>query len=71
MDVLVLDDKEGVDAVNLFAMSGWDGDNAFEDSTKVIGSGLIPYDMEFGMIAELAIFKGLDVFFVEDEGPVW
>ena len=39
--------------------------NALERFTKFVGAGLIPYGMEFGMIAELAIFKGLAGFFVE------
>ena len=56
MDVLVLDDEEGVGAVNLFAVSIWAGANALEESTKFVGAGLIPYGMEFGMIAELIIF---------------
>ena len=65
MDVVVLDDKEGVGAVHLFAVSVWAGVNALAKSTKFIGAGLIPHGMEFGMIAELAIFKGLAGFFVE------
>ena len=46
-------------------MSVGAGAIALEDSTKVVGAGLIPYGIEFGMIAELAVFKGLDGFFVE------
>ena len=45
-------------------MSVGAGANALEDSNKGVGAGLIPYGMEFGMIAELAVFKGLDGFFV-------
>ena len=70
MDVPVLDDKEVVDSVNLFAFSVGDGANASVESTKFVGAGLIPYGMEFGMIAELAIFKGLAGFLVEyRKGP--
>ena len=70
MEVLVLDDKEGVGAVNLFAISVGAGVNALEKSTNFVGAGLIPHGMEFGMIAELEIFKGLDGFFVEyRKGP--
>ena len=54
----------------MFAMSVGDGSNGLSESTKVVGAGLIPYGMEFGMIAELAVFKGLDSFFVEyRKGP--
>ena len=46
------------------------GANALTESTKFVGSGLIPYGMEFGMIAELAIFKGLASFIIEHrKGP--
>ena len=46
------------------------GANALECSTKFVGAVLIPYGMEFGMITNLAIFKGLAGFFIEDrKGP--
>ena len=46
------------------------GANALAESTKFVGAVLIPYGMEFGMIAELAVFKGMDGFFVEyRKGP--
>ena len=70
MDVLVLDDDEGVGSVNLFAVYFGACANSLAESTKFFGAGLIPYGMEFGMIAELAIFKGLAGFLVEyRKGP--
>ena len=54
----------------MFAMSVGAGANALAESTKFFGSGLIPNGMQFGMIAELAIFKGLAGFFVDyRKGP--
>ena len=44
--------------------------NALAEYTKFFVTGLIPYGVEFGMIAELAVFKGLAGFFVEvGKGP--
>ena len=54
----------------MFAVYFRSGNNALEYYTKFIGAGIIPYGMEFGMIAKLAIFKGLAGLFIEDrKGP--
>ena len=54
----------------MFFISVGDGANDLAESTKFVGAGLIPYGMEFGIIADLAVFKGLTGFFVEyRKGP--
>ena len=51
-------------------MSVRDDANGLEFSTKFVGAVLIPYCMEFGMITNLAIFKGLASFIIEHrKGP--
>ena len=65
-DGVVVDDKEGVGAVDAFAGAFRVGFNALAETSEFIGVGFIPNLMKLGVLVELTVFKGLACFAVEN-----
>ena len=65
-DVLIVDDEEGVGALDARACDGGRGADALEQAAKFIEVGLIPCALELGMEAKLAILKCLTSVEVQD-----
>ena len=70
-DFIVCNDKEGVGTLDTWAQAGGIFANALTDMAELVGVGLVPNTLVFGMFLELAIFKCVARVKVENvHGPV-
>jgi hypothetical protein len=56
-DVVIVDDKEGVSARNLFGIGGGSQTNSLAQSSEIVGVGSVPSCLVAGILSELAMLE--------------